>query len=170
MAEKQITDARSNKSPWTAMECPAGHFVMRQNPYRAYGGESTSWMTGPESQAIAVCLNRLQEKLRTSITTLLTEVLDERFEICWCGDPWCQFMGSNGKPILHLTDGYGWDRVAQTALHEATHLQLKQGGHASWFWNRLEQLVLRHLHSELNDHQKKMKDAYLTTPTEGDET
>ena len=43
---------------WQAMECLAGWFVMTVNPYRHFGGESTSWMTEAEAIVIRDELNR----------------------------------------------------------------------------------------------------------------
>lgn len=105
--------------------------------------------------------NRSSILLRAMITELLSGVLGEFFEVCWCGDPWCQFIGENGIPKLHLTGEGDWDYVAQIALHEAAHLQMKRGGHDILFWERFEQLLLKHLGATLNVHQSKMKSDYL---------
>lgn len=101
--------------------------------------------------------NRSSILLRAMIEKLLKEALDEPFEVCWCGDPWSQ----QKPPKLHLTDEGDWDYVAQIALHEAAHLQMKRGGHDILFWESFEQLLLKHLDATLNAHQSKMKDDYL---------
>ncbi len=51
---------RVMEGPWKAMECPAGWFVMTVEPYRQFGGESTSWMTEPEAIAVRDVLNSSQ--------------------------------------------------------------------------------------------------------------
>ena len=104
--------------------------------------------------------NRGSTPLRAMIEELLEKVLDKPFEVCWCGDAWCQF-NEYGIPKLHLTDEGGRDYVAQVALHEAAHLQMKRGGHDVLFWEYFEQLLLKYLNTTLNSHQSKMKSDYL---------
>lgn len=95
--------------------------------------------------------------IRQEIEDLLNCVTDQLFRICWCGDPWYQMTGNT----LHLTDNGTRDYIQQIALHEATHMLLKRGGHDVEFWKRFESLVLKHLDTVLNEHQIKMKKDYL---------
>ena len=104
--------------------------------------------------------NRGSIPLRAMIEELLNEVLMVPFDVCWCGDPWCQ-LNEHGTPKLHLVDDGEWDYVAQIALHEAAHLQMKRGGHDVLFWEHFEQLLSKHLGTTLNAHQSKMKSDYL---------